>query len=151
VPRPWERYGWVDESWLAEAGFCVSVATNGEVAAVRGTFGADPAPETLADISEAWNLSLDDEAGNDVVQVGLLDGCVVVLEPNGYTGIDVDVAASASRGGRYVSYYCSVNADMLVVYAVDGVVVRAFDPLLYDPDIDPGEPLPEEAGLPFGE
>lgn len=46
----------------------------------------------------------------------------------------------------------NVNAVMLFSYAHDGEVVRYFDPL--NPENGPGpygEPLPEEAGLAFGD
>jgi hypothetical protein len=152
VPRPWERYAWLRDSDL-EA-FCISVATRGDVDRLAAIFGADRSSETTATFFEAWHRSIDeDEDGgaNDVVQIGELDGCVVATEPNGWTGADEGVAAEASRGGRYVSFYRSVNADMRLVVAIDGVAVREFDPLLYEPDIDPGEPLAEEGDLPFGD
>jgi hypothetical protein len=43
--------------------------------------------------------------------------------------------------------YSSVNADARFVHARGGIVIRVFDPLLYEPE----GALAEEAGLPFGE
>lgn len=54
-----------------------------------------------------------------------------------------------SSGRRQVALYRSVNAVMTFLHAVDGVVTRRFDPLLF-PDEQQGVPLPEEAGLVFG-
>jgi Family of unknown function (DUF6461) len=152
VTRPWERYAWLMATDMLP-GFCVSVADHGDVDRVAVAFGIDPASETVATIHEAWYLMLeaDDGPENAVVQIGVLNGCVVAVEPDGWAGVNDSTAAEASRGGQYASLYQSVNADMRFVYAVDGTVVRAFDPLLYGPGIDPDEPLIQERDLPFGE
>jgi Family of unknown function (DUF6461) len=82
------------------------------------------------------------------VQFAVLDRWTIDVEPNGYQGCDEDVVIVLSRGGRAVSLYWNVNHYADFIYAVDGVVVRAFDPVL--PDIGPrGDPLPQESALSF--
>ena len=85
-----------------------------------------------------------------VVQAGRLGDWLVVVEPNGYLTAMPDTAAAVSAGGTAVSVYWNVNRLMNVVVARDGTVVRRFDPLLFASTAR-GEPLPEEAGLVFGQ
>ena len=84
------------------------------------------------------------------VQVGERDGWTVLVEPNGYAAGGPDVVARLSRGGTAVSLFWTINAAMGFTLARDGVVVRAFDPLLFTLGPE-GDPLPEEVGLAFGE
>ena len=84
------------------------------------------------------------------VQVGQLEGWTVLVEPNGYAAGTSDTVVRLSRGGTAVSLSWTVTGHQGFVLARGGVLVRAFDPLLFD--LDPqGEPLPQEQGLPFGE
>ena len=64
------------------------------------------------------------------------------------------VAARLSRGGLVAALYSSVNADMRFVFAEDGVVKTAFDPLLPEVDWEGSDPRALDAlvdDLPFGE
>ncbi len=74
---------------------------------------------------------------------------MVLLARNGYELSYPGAAAGASRLGRVITVFWNVNAVMRFVLAHDGQVRRSFDPLL--PGDSEGVPLPEEAGLPFGE
>jgi hypothetical protein len=83
------------------------------------------------------------------VQVGELDGWIVVVEPNSSAAARTDTVVRLSRGGTAVCVSWNVNFDMNFVLARDGELVRRFDPL--GPQVEPlGQPLPEEEGLPFG-
>ena len=82
-------------------------------------------------------------------QIDELEGQTTVVEPNGWLMSTDSVAAEVSRGSSLISVYWNVNSLMRVVVAVDGRIVRGFDPLLYDhPSL--GDPLPEEHDLAFG-
>jgi hypothetical protein len=83
-----------------------------------------------------------------LVQTDTLEGWTVFLEPNGWATSDTEVLARLSKHGRAVNVFWNVNAVMSFAVAKAGVLVRQFDPLLYDID---GDQLPEEAVLPFGE
>src|SRR5437870_4379591 len=116
MSRPWERYAWVDSSELPVVGYCISVASHGDVDMLAEAFGIDPRSATMGNVLEAWDASLDDEDGAGVVQIGALDGCALAFEPNGYTGVQEAVAIAMSDGGRYTCLYRSVNADMDFIY-----------------------------------
>jgi hypothetical protein len=69
---------------------------------------------------------------------------------NGYHATLEHVLSRLSEQGATAVIYASVNADMSFQWAVDGVIVRWFDPLLYPEMSWASERLPEEEGLPFG-
>jgi hypothetical protein len=83
------------------------------------------------------------------VQATEVDGWVVLIEPNGFQASLPATIAPLSRRGAAISVFWNVNRKMSVAVARDGVVVRSFDPLLFDVGAQ-GEPLPQEKGLPFG-
>jgi len=144
VDAPETGYGWADGCPDLDA-FCVSVAVGSDPAAAVVAFAADPAAERPVRFAEGWWISRSD-FGCDVVQIDVLDGAALCVEPNGWAGVDDDRAAGLSHAGPYAAVYRSVNADMDFVHARAGSVVRRFDPLLYEAD----GAIPEEEGLPFG-
>lgn len=74
----------------------------------------------------------------------------LVVEENGFRAAFLADALSSS--GEAVVVYRSVDADASFTYAKAGTTVRFFDPLLFDMiGSQTGEPLPEEAGIAFGE
>lgn len=87
--------------------------------------------------------------GTYPVQVADLDGWVVLVEPNGYLASIPATLVSLSRAGTAISVFWNVNAVMRFLAAWDGVLVRSFDPLLFEVD-QKGDPLPQEEGLLFG-
>jgi hypothetical protein len=104
------------------------------VASLRPPFGGHPLPPSVYI-----------DGVNACAQVWTDDDRLIVREPGGLVGLLDDVVVALSRGGRYAAFCWNEDADMTFVYAVDGVVRRWFDPLIYEPD----GALPEEAGLPF--
>lgn len=118
-----------------------------DAAEVGDVLGVDAASERDATLREAWAIS-DSDFGNDVVQVTTIDDAVVTIEPNGWHGTEPEIAAALSQGGRYAAYFWNVNSVMTFVFCERGLVVRSFDPLLYESG-STGPALPEEAGLPF--
>jgi hypothetical protein len=63
--------------------------------------------------------------------------------------LDGNVEALSGRGEAVVVFQ-SINADMSFAYARRGVLVRQFEPLVYEVMPQVGEPLPHEEGLGFG-
>jgi hypothetical protein len=144
----WSQYAWLDEdeSEVVMAA-CLGVAVGATSEMVLRAFAADDelGEMTLAD---AWSAS-ESGFGNDVVQVAALDSAVVTIEPNGWRGVDGGIAADLSHDGSYAAFFWNVNAHMRFVYARNGVLVREFDPLLYDEGERAAEALPQERDLPF--
>jgi uncharacterized protein DUF6461 len=93
------------------------------------------------------SLEIEDYAwGSDMVQIDEIDSWTVLIEPNGWVTAFGDALSRLSEGGRAANVLWNVNANMRFGWAVDGRLLRLFDPLLYDAE----GALPEEAGLPFG-
>lgn len=140
-----DDYAWSDEVMGMTLTFLRGPALP-EVGEVLGFRWDTERPTRFSEAEERQGLG----ARAYAVQVGHLDGWTVLVEPNGYAAGTSDTVLRLSRGGTAVSLFWTVNGAMGFVLADDGVLVRAFDPLLYD--LHPqGEPLPQEQGLPFGE
>ncbi|MBV8084727.1 MAG: hypothetical protein JO247_07920 [Chloroflexi bacterium] len=82
------------------------------------------------------------------IEAATLGDWTVVVE-EGFLASIPSVMRRLAAGSRALAMYRNVNAVMSLVWAVDGAIVRWFDPLLVDDRF--GEPQAEEAGLPFGE
>jgi hypothetical protein len=117
---------------------------------VAATLQFDRSTERLTTFDSAFD-GLDVESACYPVQVGELDGWLVVVEPNGFLLADEGVLARLSRAGTAVSYFRNINAHSLFVLAREGRVVRSFDPVIPDEDESEGEPLAEEHDLRFGD
>ena len=137
-------YAWSDRDLDA---YCLTIVVGTDEALVLDAFAVDAGSRRTATFVEQWDMSAPGGFGNDTVQIAPLGDAIVCIEANGWAGVDEARAGRLSAGGSYAASYRSVNADMLVVVARDGVVTRTFDPLLYDA----AGAIPEEAGLPFGE
>ncbi len=115
-------------------------------------FRLQESTERQATFDEAWDSWEWGDVAEFPVMVGERDGWSVFVEPNGWGGAQDGIIGPLSRGGTAVSVFWNVNSVMQFVLARDGEVVRSFDPL--SPESGPGpygDPLPEEAGLPFGD
>lgn len=107
-----------------------------------------PRPLTLGEAQDEAT-KLDDFAwGSELLQADQVLDWAIFVEPWGWATSLSEIVAGISTGGSAISVFWNVNAVMRVVVARDGAVVREFDPLIYD---DGGVPIPEEAGLLFGE
>jgi hypothetical protein len=104
--------------------------------------GADPASRRSMTFEQAADEQ-DFVAERLAVQIGVLDGWTVLVEPNGYICTQDAVLASLSTAGRAVMVFWNVNLDSRFGYAREGVLVRVFDPVLGTSEV--GDPLPEEA------
>jgi hypothetical protein len=146
----WNKYAWLDEESASDdlmAG-CLGVAIGTDETTVRQQLRVDEGSQRNATVHEAWQMS-ESDFGNDLVQIASLGQAVVTFEPNGWHGVESDLATALSESGRYVAYFWSVNAVMQFLFAEAGVVQRTFDPLLYDSDGERERALSQEVGLPF--
>jgi hypothetical protein len=147
IERLLAAYAWADTSQDARLSALSITVVRPEPADLLARLA--PRPDWLRELTVDEALEVDrDEIGWqwNLVQVDALDGVTVLIEPNGWSTAAPTVLARLSRGGRAANVFWNVNADMSFGYAVDGSIVRTFDPVLYDAG-DP--PLPEEASLPF--
>ncbi|MGH9622572.1 MAG: DUF6461 domain-containing protein [Bryobacteraceae bacterium] len=146
-------YHWVEE-WQPE-GFCVALVEHRDPEDALSILVPSPeTPRLSVAAAREWVWAQPPVSGElpAVVQAGSLDDWAVVIEEyGGFQATKPELLTALSISSRMVVVYRSVNADMSFQWAVNGVIVRSFDPLLYDDQQwGRGEPLSEEAGLPFG-
>ena len=110
--------------------------------------GADRASRRSTTFEQAADEQ-DFVAERFAVQIGVLGGWTVIVEPNGYICTQDAVLAGLSTAGRAVMVFWNVNLDSRFGYAREGVLVRVFDPVLGTSEV--GDPLPEEAGTSDGQ
>jgi hypothetical protein len=140
-----DDYAWLedDESYLADGFALVLVESEADHTDVISRAGLTAREVPLG--TGVWDV---DPADGEVTRLGRLGRWLTFLAPNGH--LLAAAAGPASQAGRVVAFYESINADMEFGVAVNGKMVRSFDPLLDEPGEGYGEPLPEEDGLPFG-
>lgn len=66
-----------------------------------------------------------------------VDGVVVVIEENGFTGSDASVLTAVSRAGRAASMFWNVNGLTRLSFAREGTVLSSFEPGLEEPSAVP--------------
>ena len=137
-------YDWADEIMAVAITFVRGVGWR----EVGDLIGVQWSTERIATFHDAQWQQVDSMA--PVVQAASLGDWLVLVEPNGYLTTMSETAAALSAGGMAVSVFWNVNRLMNLVLAREGAVIRRFDPLLFASTAW-GEPLPEEAGLVFGE
>jgi uncharacterized protein DUF6461 len=142
------RFAWVEDGErLSAACFTAVVGVEADEAVTR--LGGLLETERRATFAEAFNPYPDAQyVVFDEVAPGVL-----LAENNGWEGSRPELAQALSRGGRLAGVYWSVNADMSFVYAVDGVLLTRFDPLLVEQPWAGAEPRALDglvADLPFG-
>jgi hypothetical protein len=115
---------------------------------VEVRLGADPASLRSTTFEQAADEQ-DFVAERFAVQIGVVDGWTVLVEPNGYICTQDAVLAGLSTAGRAVMVFWNVNLDSRFGYAREGVLVRVFDPVLGTSEV--GDPLPEESGTSEGQ
>jgi Family of unknown function (DUF6461) len=142
-------FAWIDVDELFDA-YCVAAVVGAGVDEVVRSYGGDLPSTAHATFAEAFSAY----PGPTYLLVDDVDRGVLAAENNGWQGVDDGVASRLSEGGRVTSLYSSVNADMRFVYAEDGVVTTAFDPLMPEVEWEGSDPraLDSSVGdLPFGE
>lgn len=138
-------HGWAEQVDAA----AVALVHGLDLRQVGEVLRVDWSTERTVLFDDAWDV-LDDDTDLFPVQLEELDGWVVVIEPNGYLTTFEEVLVALSAGGVAVSVFWNVNARYQFSLARRGELVRSLDPFIQDWE-PTGEPLPEEAGLPFGE
>lgn len=130
-----EKYGWVDEieAWT------VAVITGRSPADVIRIYGGAPqSPEGEYQFGQLAELGGEPENLRFHVQVVDLDGHVVALENNGWSGSHAEIARRCSADARsFFSVYWNVNGFGLLTEAVDGQITTRFEHLY------PLAPIPE--------
>jgi hypothetical protein len=135
-----------------EYGFCVSFveATEPEAVLDKMVGGCGTGIVSVAEARE-WATKQKGPDYGSVIEAGIANGWVVTVEENGYTATLPDVVGRISKGTRAIVVFRNIHDHASFLYAVDGIVVRSFDPVLYDdPTPWDGPPLPEESGLDVG-
>jgi hypothetical protein len=143
-------YEWIEGEWQS-LGCCIALAeglTPDEALrrlVIRSSTEIDR-PEVVRRWAQAHDLP---DYGTSV-EAATLEGWAVIVEPIGYQATLAEPLARLSAGTRTGVVYWSVNADMAFLWAVDGVIIRHFDPLLFETQNWVSGPLAEENGLAFG-
>lgn len=132
-------------------------ALGAAVALVRGcpparaleVLGAGRATQVApAQVVRDWAAEQDCEHYGTAVEAGEIGDWTIVVELNGYQATVPGLIEKLSRDGEAVVIFQNVNALSSFQYARNGIIVRAFDPLL--PHMgQTGERLPQEAGIAF--
>ena len=141
-------YAWV-EGWRA---FCVSFVEGTKPQAVLDRMVDDPAAAIMS-VAEAreWASEQTEPGCGSVIEARMVGGWAVTVETTSCQATLPEVVRRMSKGSRAVVVFRDMHAYTSFVYAVDGVVIRSFDPFLYgNPTPWDGPPLPEESGLDFG-
>lgn len=137
-------YGWVE---TLEA-FCFTAVVGIDVEEAIGRLGGNPCQaEAQRTFDECFWLA----DGPQWAQVGTVDGGLLVAEHNGWRA--EETVESLSRGARLACFFRNVQAVMHFVYAVDGLILAEFDPLLEVGPRNGGDSHtigPALQGLPFG-
>lgn len=138
--------------WAQGEGFCMTFVEAAAPEAVLERM-VDGCGSGVVSIDEARTWASEQAVPEycSVIEAGSVGGWAVTLEANGYTATLPDVVRRVSEGSRAIVVFRDIYAHADFLYAVDGVVVRSFDPLLYGASTPwDGPPLPEESGLDFG-
>jgi Family of unknown function (DUF6461) len=145
----WESFAWADELEPGIDGLSIAVIRPAidDPATAFSVIERLLPDRTVAEAVDAA-VQLDDFAwGSEVTQIDRLADWTVAIQPIGWGTSVPEEIARLSVGGEAASVYWNVNAVMSASFARDGVLVRTFDPLLYDGG---DAALVEEQGLPFG-
>lgn len=145
---PTADYAWV-EDWQ-DLGCCIALAR--DLDPMQALQAVVTQPETSfgsVDDSRRWAEATDYTDYGTSVEATSLGGWAVIFEMNGFHATIPSVISRLSQNIQVSVVYWNVNALMQFIWAVNGSVLRSFDPLLYE-QTGEGDPLPEEEGLPFG-
>lgn len=154
-PMP-SDFSWADD-WFSHA-YCLSVVEG--LTAEEALLRLVEKPVTpILPVRDFPDL-IDIAVAGHAAEATAVGGWAVIVERNGFLATMDPASARLSDGTRAGVVFRNVNALMDFIWAVDGQVVRRFDPLFYTPpatgwgSAEPPrwsvEPLPEEEGLTFG-
>jgi hypothetical protein len=146
-----QRYGWATGEnvlvWAATFTLVKGV-TPRQALRILAPHAATPieSPQKAARWAERQPYS-DSGPINQVIEAGRSGGWTMVLEDNGFEA--TAAVRELSRAGPAVVIYNNVNALCSFQYALNGRLLRYFDPLVYS-NYQAGPRLPQESGIGFG-
>ncbi|MCA1683499.1 MAG: DUF6461 domain-containing protein, partial [Actinobacteria bacterium] len=146
--RPDADYAWV-EDWEA---YCVAFVEAAAPEMVLHRMVREDGTLVVS-VPEAreWASAQMVPGGRSAIQARRVGGWVVTVEFNGSQATLPEVVRRISEGSRAIIVFRDIHAHTSFQYAIDGEVIRSFDPLVYDdPTPWDGPPLAEESGLDFG-
>lgn len=146
-----DPYAWTESEYglFAGGGGAFALVKGCSPARALNVLGAGRAtPVAPAREVRDWAQEQDYRQPWTAVEAGEISGWTIVVELGGYQATVPELLEKMSHGGEAVVIHQDVNAHCSFQYAKNGIIVRAFDPLV--PDMDQtGEPLPEEQGIEF--
>jgi hypothetical protein len=83
-----------------------------------------------AQVVRDWAAQQDYQDCATALEAGEISGWTLVVELGGFQAAVPELAAALSNSGDAVVIYQNVNAVASCHYAKNGMIVRAFDPLL---------------------
>jgi hypothetical protein len=131
--------------WTDYQALCVTVVRGQGPDAVAAAIARDGV--RVASLEDAEDWVFEGDLDRHWVAVGERDDVVFSWEDNGWLGVDPNVVGPLAVGGSATSLYWNVNMVCRFVHAVEGSVVREFDPMFHDEPGPGGPPLVEERGL----
>lgn len=143
-------YAWAEGEWQS-LGCCIALAEGLSAEDALGRLVTNPSTGVdRPEVIRGWAEQQQDLPYGTSVEATTIDGWAVIVEPIGYQATLVEPLSRLSENTRVGVVYWSVNADMQFMWAVHGILVRHFDPLLPENTGWTQNPLPEEDGLAFG-
>lgn len=141
-------YAWIEGEWQS-LGCCIALAEGLSAEEALGRLVTNPSTGVdRPEVIRRWTEGHMPYATS--VEATTLDGWAVIVEPIGYQATLVEPLARLSEDTRVGVVYWNVNADMAFMWTVHGILIRHFDPLLFENENWAPGPLPEEKGLAFG-
>lgn len=146
-----DPYAWTETAMsIMSSGACVALIRGCPPARALAVLVPSPATEIgSAEAMREWAYRQDYRHYGTAVEAGDRDGWTLVVEINGFQATRRELLETLARDGEAVVIYRNVNAVSSFAYAKNGTVIREFDPLIFH-DGQIGAPLPQEAGIPFG-
>ncbi|WP_371783291.1 DUF6461 domain-containing protein [Streptosporangium subroseum] len=123
-----DDYDWQDEGPLGP-NYTITFVRGLDEREALSRFGADPREIRPFTGDEAWLV--EDETGRrgEIVRVVRLDGWAVVIERDGWRGVQPDLLCALSRqAGESVAVSRQDYAHHRFTYALDGQVITSFEP-----------------------
>ena len=123
-------YAWAE----GRDAFCVSLVEATSSEAVLRKMMVDGSATGFVSVANAraWASRQIGQDDGSVIEAGIVGRWVVTVEANGYQATLPAAVHRISVGSRAVVVFRNVHGHTRFLYAVDGVMVRSFDPLLYD-------------------
>ena len=138
------KYAWADED--DDLVLTLGVFLPGSILKATSIYGAEPQDVDVLTHYDAWVPQQDFGSYFHVQIVRALDsvdGPVVAIEPNGWTGAVPEIARRASMDGCFFSVHWSMSGNRRIVEAVSGKVTAFFNPFLIAEPGGMGDVVPD--------